>query len=309
MTIRHSHIRPGGRTTDTGNITIGALWMVLACLTLAILTGLVRQASQTIDVFEIVFFRNLIGVILLAPMLFRGGIPSALRQRWPLFASRGIISFAAILTWFYALAHVPLADAVTLNFTLPLFATVLAALILHETVHVRRWTATVVGFLGAVIVLRPGFSEVGSGAIAALGSAAFMAMSMTMVKIMSRIDKPSTIVLWSNLVMTPLSLVPALFVWTWPTATDAFWLLAIGAVAVIAQICLSRAYAAAEASAILPFDFTRLPFAALVGYVFFDEIPDLWTWTGAAIIIASAIYIARREAALGKRLTAERHAD
>lgn len=177
--------------------------MVLACLTLAILTGLVRQASQTIDVFEIVFFRNLIGVILLAPMLFRGGIPSALRQRWPLFASRGIISFAAILTWFYALAHVPLADAVTLNFTLPLFATVLAALILHETVHVRRWTATVVGFLGAVIVLRPGFSEVGSGAIAALGSAAFMAMSMTMVKIMSRIDKPSTIVLWSNLVMTP----------------------------------------------------------------------------------------------------------
>lgn len=136
-----------------------------------------------------------------------------------------------------------------------------------------------------------------------------MAMSMTMVKIMSRIDKPSTIVLWSNLVMTPLSLVPALFVWTWPTATDAFWLLAIGAVAVIAQICLSRAYAAAEASAILPFDFTRLPFAALVGYVFFDEIPDLWTWTGAAIIIASAIYIARREAALGKRLTAERHAD
>lgn len=309
MTSQRTYSRPNGGSPDTGNTTVGALWMVLACLNFAVLTGLVRQASQTVDIFEIVFFRNLIGVVLLSPMLFRGGIPGALKQRWPLFAGRGATSFAAILTWFYALAHIPLADAVTLNFTLPLFATVLAALVLRETVRARRWTATAIGFVGTIVVLRPGFTEVGAGAVAALGSAAFMALSMIMIKIMSRTDRPSTIVLWSNLVMTPMSLIPALFVWTWPSAADAVWLLAIGVIAVIGQICLSRAYSAAEASAILPFDFTRLPFAALVGYFFFDEIPDLWTWIGAAMIIASAIYIARREAALGKRLAAERRAD
>ncbi|GGB55381.1 membrane protein [Tistrella bauzanensis] len=282
-------------------LIVGGLWMTAASGLLALLAALIRMASDHVHPLEIVFFRNLFGVVLMMPMLGRLPMPYDFRRRWPLFGARGLTSFAAMATWFFAVSTIALADAVALNFTLPLFATLLAVLVLGEVVRGRRWTALGVGFLGTVIVLRPGFTEVSAGTIAALASAGFMAASAVSIRKMSAHDGPAVITFWSNIVMTPISLVPALFVWTWPGWQGWLWLLGVGAVAIAAQICLSRAYGAAPTSAVMPFDFTRLPFAVLIGLVWFGEVPDPWTLVGAAVIIGSAIYITRREARLAGR--------
>ena len=285
-------------------LIVGGLWMTAACGMLALLAAEIRMAAQHVHPLEVVFFRNLFGVVLMVPMLRRLPLPYDFRRRWTLFGLRGLTSFLAMSTWFFAVATIPLADAVALNFTLPLFATLLAVITLGETVRARRWTALAVGFAGTLVVLRPGFTEVSAGTIAALASALFMASSAISIRRMAAHDGPAVITFWSNIVMTPISLIPAAFVWTWPGWEGWAWLLLVGATAIIAQIFLSRAYAAAPTSAVMPFDFTRLPFAVLIGLAFFDEVPDPWTLVGATVIIGSAVYIPRREARLASRPTA-----
>ena len=131
-------------------------------------------------------------------------------------------------------------------------------------------------------------------------AAVFMAVSTLLVKSLSRSESPAAIVIYMNLILTPLSLAPALFVWRWPGGSDFALLILIGLLAAIAHILLTRAYARADASAVMPFDYARLPFVAALAFFVFGEVPDLWTWVGAAIIGASAIYIAHREAQVAR---------
>ena len=168
---------------------------------------------------------------------------------------------------------------------------------------VRRWGAVIAGFIGALVILRPGLHGVTWSAFAVLGGSAAVACSVTMVKILSRTEPSSLIVAYMGIYLVPMSLLPALFVWTSPLGSDWLWLIAIGAIATVGQLAMTHAYAATDATVILPFDYARLPFAALVAYVAFDERPDVWTWVGAAIIACSAIYIARREAMLARAKT------
>ena len=187
-----------------------------------------------------------------------------------------------------------------MTFAAPLFATAGAALVLKERVRLRRWTATLVGFLGVVIILRPGVEIVSPAALIALGAAVFMAGAMVSIKSLARSEHPAAIVIYFGLLVTPMSLVPALFVWTTPTAHLLLWFLLIGLTATAGQILMTRAFAAAEASAVMPFDFSRLVFVSVFGMILFAEMPDAWTYIGAAIIMASAVYITRRESQLGK---------
>ena len=175
-----------------------------------------------------------------------------------------------------------------------------AALILREVVRRRRWTATLIGFLGALVIIRPGMIEMEAGHWLALGSALFMGTSALIVKSLTSTESPTTVVFYANMIMTPLALVPALFVWQWPAAELWPWIVAMGPIAALGHVALTRAFASADASMVAPFDFARLPFAVLVGFVFFGELIDGWTWLGAGIIFASSLYIARREAQLGR---------
>ena len=272
----------------------GALWMVLSGACFASMTAVVRHLSAGMHAFEIVFFRNALGLVFLMPWLLRGGLAGVRTRRFKLHGVRVVLGLVTMLCWFTAITLMPIAEATALSFTAPLFGTVGAALVLGEAVGTRRWMAIVVGFAGAMIILRPGIEALNLPAFLVLASSACMALGMMVVKTLSRTDSATAIVLYMGVGLTPLSLGPALLVWETPSLAAWFWLFALGALATLGHLMFVRAMASAEVSAVLPFDFSRLIFVALLGFAFFGERPDAWTWVGAAVIFAAALYTARR---------------
>ena len=279
----------------------GALWMVVACACFSGMNGITRHVVQDLPVYLVVFYRSLFGLLAMLPFLLRPGLASLRPRRPRLHLLRAVIGLAAMGCWFYALRHLPLAEATALSFTMPLFASVAAVLVLGERMRARRWTAIAVGFAGAMIILRPGVAAVSGATLLALFSALLMAASQTAVKVLSRTEHPNAIVFWLVFLMTPASLVPALFVWRVPGWEQLAWLAALGLVATVGHQCMVRALASTDATAIYPLDFTRLVFAALIGFAAFGELPDLWTWIGAGVIVSSSLYVAHREARLRTR--------
>ena len=282
--------------------------MTVASFLFALMNGAIRllgdgwgSADGTgMHPFQIAFLRNVFALAFMLPWLVRHGRVGLRTQRLNMHLWRAAVGLIAMLTWFSAIAYLPLAEAVALNFTVPLFATAGAALFLGEAVRARRWTATVVGFLGVVVILRPGFTEFTPLMTLPVIAAGFMAVSILLVKSLSRTEAPAAIVTYMNLLLTPLSLLPALFVWRWPTLTELALGLFIGLCAALAHNAFTRAFVQADASAVMPFDYSRLPFVAVVGYLLFAEVPDGWTWVGAAIIAGAAIYIAQRESRVAR---------
>jgi len=260
----------------------------------------VRESSAELHPIQIAFFRNVFALVFILPWLLRVGRSGLRTSRMGLHIWRTIIGLLAMYLWFSSVVLVPLAEAVALNFTLPLFATAGAALFLPEKVGLRRWSATCVGFLGMLVILRPGFTELTPPMVLPIVAAAFMASSVLIVKTLSDTENPNAIVLYMNLFMTPLSFIPALFVWRWPSPTIWLYLVALGLLATLAHLCLTRAYTKADASAIMPFDYARLPFIACLAYFLYGEVADVWTWIGAGIIAGSAFYIANREAKIAR---------
>ena len=278
----------------------GALYMTAAAFCFSIMNVAIRIVSGELDPLQIAFFRNLFALAFMLPWLARAGLTGLATRRIGTHLWRAAMGMLAMVCWFYSIALLPLAEAVALNFTVPLFATAGAALFLGEIVRARRWSATLVGFLGVLVILRPGFTELSPSMALPVLAAVFMALATLIVKSLSRSESPAAIVLYMNLILTPLSLVPALFVWRWPSWTALALLVLIGLLAALAHIALTRAYTKADASAVMPFDYARLPFVAALAFLVFGQVPDLWTWAGAAIIAGSAIYIARREALVAR---------
>ena len=294
----------GGR--GPGDAVTGALLMVFASACWAGMAGLIRYISLELHPFEVAFFRTFFAVLLMLPWLIRAGraaIPA--RQDWPVFGLRAAIHLVAMLSWFMALTMMPLAEAIALFFTAPFFATILAVVFLGETVRLRRWVAVAIGFVGAMIVLRPGFQEITLAALLVLTCAVFSAGSRISVRFLTARTDANAIVTVHFMLLTPLVLIPALFVWQWPSWDALFWLAALAGLGTLGHIALTRAYTIAEASHLAPFDFTQLLVAAALGYVLFAELPNIWTWTGSAVIAGSAVYIARREAMLQKQRARE----
>lgn len=278
----------------------GALLMVGAALGMSLMTGLIRYASASLDPFQIVFFRNLFALAVMLPWLGRAGFAALHTRRFGLHFTRAAMGLLAMCAWFYAVALLPLAEAVSLNFTVPLFATAGAALILGEVVRARRWTATIVGFLGVLVITRPGMSEITWAMALPVGAAMVQASVAMVVKTLTRSEDPNAMVFYMNAFLTPMSLVPALFVWRWPSLEVLGVLALIGVLATGSHLLLTRAFARADASYVVPFQYAKLPFVAAIGFLAFGEVPDLWTWVGAAVIAGSAIYIARRESQVAK---------
>ncbi len=273
----------------------GALWITLANMFFTVMAGIIRHVSADIHPFEIAFFRALFGLILMAPWFLRLGVASVRSRRVGMHVCRALFMLGAAMAWFTAISLMPIAEVTALTFTTPLFASLGAALFLAEKVGLRRAVAIGVGFAGAMIILRPGVEALTMPAMAALASAVFGAVGMLIVKSLSRTESPATIVIYVGLLLTPLSLVPALFVWTTPSLEALAWLAALGLVANLGHMPFARAMASADATAILPFDFLKLFFSATMGYLLFAEVPDVWTWIGATVIFGAVLYTARRE--------------
>ena len=292
-------VRPssGARFSDA---TLGALYMSLAALGFSVMNLVIRQLSAELDPLQIAFFRNAFALAFMLPWLMRSGWDGLKTERLGTHMLRAALGLGAMICWFYSIVLLPLAEAVSLNFTVPLFVTIGAALFLRETVRARRWSATVIGFLGMLIIVRPGFAEVSWLTALPILAAAIMAVATLIVKSLSETEAPAAVVFYMNLILTPLSLIPALFVWRWPAWESLGLLVALGVLAALAHLALTRSYTKADASAVMPFDYLRLPFVAALAYFAFAEVPDLWTWVGGGVIAGAAIYIARREAQVAR---------
>ena len=226
----------------------------------------------------------------------RHGIAGGLRtKRLKLYTVRAITGAAAMISWFWAIANMQITEATALSFTTPLMATVLAILSLGEEVRFRRIAALLVGFLGVMTILRPGMEVIQPAALVVLGSCFCMAISTIFIKRLTDTEPPDAIVAYMLVMLMPIMLLASLFVWVWPTWEQLGWLLVMGIVATLAHMGLTRAFRAADISAVLPFDFSRLIFVSLFAWFIFDETTGIYTWIGAAIITATAVYIAHRE--------------
>ena len=288
----------GGSGTERGNVLAGALLMAAAAPCFAVLHGSVRYVSSEIHPFEITFFRNLFGLIVLVPWFVIHGLKPLRTRRFGLHLLRASSNVIAMMMFFMALSMTPLALVQALGSTAPLFATVLAILFLGERVRLRRWIALMGGFIGALIIIRPGLQPIDTGSLLTIGSAAIWGFTLITIKLLSRTDSAVTITTYMVLLMSPLSLVPALFYWSWPSPEAWMWLVICGVSGTIAQLLMAQSFRVAEATVVLPFDFTKIVWGALIGYLAFGEVVDVWMWVGAAGIFSGVTYITYRERAL-----------
>jgi len=300
-------LRTSGAPGVRNNPLAALAWVTLAMGCFAGLGAFGKYANEAgLDPAQVIFFRNISCLMLMLPLLYWRGTSLARSAQFGLYGVRVGLALISMTAWFYALALMPLAELMAISFLAPLFATLFAVFWLGEVVRGSRWAALAIGFIGAMIILRPAGTGFGLGQLLAILSALTAGIIGPLLKQMTTKDDADKIVFISNLWLAPVSLLPALFVWQWPVPALWPYLFGMGMCAVTGHIALMRGFAATDASLVFTFEFSRLPFAVAAGYFFFGESTDVWTWTGALIIFGAAAYVTRREAQVRKDAAIER---
>ena len=273
----------------------GIGWMLLSGIMFIGVTGVVRYLGGEMHPIQAAFIRYAFGIVLVVPVMLRVGLYKLLSARIRLHASRGLVHGIGVMLWFYAMSRLPIAEVTALGFTTPIFTAAGAMLILGERAKNYRVAGIVLGFIGALIVLRPGLRIIDFGAVAMLIAAPLFACSLLMAKVATKTESSSVIVALLSVFCT-LTLLPlALVYWRTPTMEEWLLLLLAAVFATAGHYFLTRAFQSAELSALQPFSFLQLVWATLLGLVVFSEQPDLWLWLGAGVIVFSATGIGRQE--------------
>lgn len=278
----------------------GISWVLVSSLCFVAVTGLVRHLGSDMDAVQAAFIRYAFGVVLLIPTLFQIRRAAFRLARLAPHGLRGLVHGIGVMLWFYAMTHIPIADVTALGFTAPIFVTIGAALFLGERLRMRRLAAVSMGFVGALVIIRPGLIEIELGAIAMLVAAPLFAVSMLVAKRLVADQPPGVVVALLSVFVTLVLMPPALYVWRTPTAEELGWLMATAIFATLGHIALTKAYSLVDITVTQPITFVQLVWASLLGYFVFAEVPDVWTIFGGLIIVASASYIAHREAQLAR---------
>ena len=273
----------------------GMAFMLISVVLLTTMNAGVRWISDRIHPFEVAFFRSLFSLLVFVPVLVRHGLGPLRTARLFVHGLRGGLHVTAMLANYYALALVPFAMYTALTFTTQLFTPPLAALFLRETMRTRRIAALLFGFAGALAIVRPGFAEVTFGAALVLFGSVLVAGTNVVTKGLARTESSVAITLYIGLLLTPLSLPAALLVWTTPSWEELAYLAAIGITGGLGFWAFSQSLREADIVAVLPISFTSLLWAAIIGFLLFGEIPDIWIWTGGAMIFLANLYLAWRE--------------
>ena len=270
----------------------GAFFMVCAACSATLMFTTVKTLGGRVDSVQVVFFRALIGVLVAIPLLMRPGGRGFRSRRLRLQIGNGVLGAIAMISTYFAVVHMALADATAVLFTRPLFLLLLAMLLLGEAMLVGRWLATFVGFVGMLVIVKPaGIVEL--AALAVLFSALISALMVVFAKKMVDTDGPDIQLFYFHLAMLAVLIVPTAWFWTMPSWTDLGLLLLVGVFGVGNSLLYVQALRVGEATGVSPWDYTRLIFAALFGFALFGEIPDAWFWLGSAMIVAANVYIAR----------------
>ena len=278
-----------------------ALLMLGSTLFFGLMTIAIKLASQSLHTFEVVFFRNFFGLMATLPLLLRHG-PDLLRTtQLPRYVFRCMIGIVSMMAGFWAIGHLPLAQAVALSYSTPIFVTIAAVFFLHEQVRARRWAAVALGFIGVIIIVRPGSDSFTAGSLVALAAAVLSGIVSIQIKQLSKLEPADRIVFYTTLLWVPMSLLPALAVWEWPRGIVWIWVIAAGFLGTGGHMLWTRALKLGDVSALTPITFMQLPLVAVAGWVLFQEPLDRWTALGAGVIFAANAYIAHREAQLARR--------
>ena len=270
-------------------------WAIVYAALIAGMHVCIRLVSEGMHPFEIAFFRNIFALLVLIPWFWKLGLAPLKTKRFGLLFTRGAVNTVCMLAYFTAISIGQLVEVAALSFTAPIYAILIGMVVFGEKVGFFRWCAIISGFIGVLIIIRPGFEEVGYAQILVPSSAFGWAICMVMVKELGRTESAITITAYMSLVMAPLSLGPAIYYWVWPTWEQLGWLLVLGGLGGAGQLALAQALRLGETHVVTPLDFLRLVFVSILGYLLFDQVPDIFVLGGGIIIFASVTFIAYRE--------------
>lgn len=303
MTDEPGIVEPRPRPGLTPNVR-GALWMLASALGFTVMTTLIKFLGSDYPAALQTFYRQAAGFVVLLPLILRRGRAAYATTRPGILFFRSAAGTLAMILSFYAFQKMPLADANALSFTRTLWLVPLAAFVVRETIGPLRIGAAVVGFAGVLLMIRPGAGgdfAVGLPALAMLAASFLFALTITGMKVMTRDHAPSVLLVWAMTLGLIFSIPGAILTWRWPEPVDLALLCAMGVMGTITQGCYIKGMQIGDAAAMAPIDYTRLVFAAVIGFLLFHEIPTVWTLTGAAVVVASTLLITWREHQLAKR--------
>ncbi len=273
----------------------GIATILVAAIGFSTMVALIKFAGQNLHVTQILFVRQLVMVVIVAPAIISHFPESLKTSRLDLQIYRIIGATIAMLFGFYAVIHMPLADATAIGFAKSFFVTIAAILILKEKVGPRRWIAVIIGFFGVILMVRPGTDGFNIISVYALIGSASAGLVMVIIRKLSQTDSPTTILTYQAIVVGILVAIPAWYYWKSPTMNEWMLLIAIGIISYGAQMLNVYAYKWGEASLLASIDYIRLLYSTAFGYFLFAQLPGPYTWIGSTIIIAASIYTIQRE--------------
>jgi drug/metabolite transporter (DMT)-like permease len=268
--------------------SLAALWMAgwLSLMVIIAIAG--REASREINLFQIMELRSLLGFAMIYPLVRAAGGFAAMTTRRPeSHIARNLVHYAAQLGWFFALTLIPIGQVVAIEFTMPIWIAVLAAIVLGEHLNVRKVVAVALGLIGVVVIVRPTTGAIDPGQLIALAAAFGFAISIILVKSMTRTETSLTIIFWMLIIQSAAGLVPSLWLWQWPSTYAWIWIVVIAFCGTFSHFCMARALSYADATVVVPMDFLRVPLSATAGWLVYGERLDLYTVLGAVLILSA----------------------
>jgi drug/metabolite transporter (DMT)-like permease len=249
-----------------------------------------REATRELSVFQIMLLRSTLGLLMLWPLVHAaGGLAAVRTERMPQHVLRNAVHYVAQYGWFVALTLIPLAQVVSIEFTMPIWSAVLAVAFLGERMSGRKWFAVLLGLVGVAVIVRPRAGELDAGQLIALASAVGFAVSVVLVKSLTRTDAAVAISFWMLVVQSVIGFVPALLVWQWPSAVAWGWVVVVAFCGTYSHYCFARAMQHADATVVVPMDFLRVPLTALVGWLVYSERLDVFTTLGVGLILVGNV--------------------
>ena len=265
--------------------------MIAAGLGYTLASACARELSSEYTTVQLAFMRAVIAVVFISPLVLRHGVFIFKTKVFPLHLLRSLFTYGGMICWFYAVSMISVSDYTALLYTQPIFTIFAATLILRETVGRRSWLAVAIAFIGALIIIRPGFQTVNLGMLAAIATGILFAGVNTTVKLISREDSSIKITVYVSLFMLVFSAIPAAFVWKQPLLIDLPIIIGVGVFALFGQYAITEAISIADARIVQPFDFSRLITASIIGWLAFGESSDVFTWIGALVIFGASYYV------------------
>tara|TARA_Y100000590_G_scaffold34255_1_gene37398 strand:+ start:1331 stop:2242 length:912 start_codon:yes stop_codon:yes gene_type:complete len=268
---------------------------VIGTLGAAVMVTGVKFLSDDLHPFVIAFFRCLSGLIILFPFIIKDNFKTLKTMHFKTHMLRSFFNCISMLTWFSAIGLMHLEKAAALGFTTPLFATILAVIILKEVIKIHRTIAVIMGFIGILIIIRPGYITVDSGTYLMIIASISWAFVLIIIKQLSKTDSNLTIIFYMLFFMTPITFILAFPFWETPSTKQIIIFLCMGLGGLLSHLCLVQTLKIADTTLVMPFQYLKLIWASLIGYLLFFEKPDVWTWIGGTIVFVAVIYITYRE--------------